>query len=137
MGFFFKASLFGVFLGVLGFFVIKFPETYSHVEFESCKVPAGKVEKIESKLVEGVTMQSPIHIPAGEYVPDEKRDYLVADLYKPRMDSKVNPFFDQKSKTTAAIVLAHGLGGTRDMGLYRFAQEFANAGLLTLVFDYR
>ncbi|MES1937846.1 alpha/beta hydrolase [Salinisphaera hydrothermalis] len=35
------------------------------------------------------------------------------------------------------IVMAHGLGGTRDAGLEPYAQIFADAGFAVLVFDYR
>lgn len=35
------------------------------------------------------------------------------------------------------IVMAHGLGAVRDMGLDAFARRFAAAGYLCLVFDYR
>lgn len=35
------------------------------------------------------------------------------------------------------VVMAHGLGGTRDSGLEPFAEAFADAGLDALLFDYR
>lgn len=35
------------------------------------------------------------------------------------------------------IVMAHGLGGTRDAGLEPFAEAFAKAGYVVLLFDYR
>jgi fermentation-respiration switch protein FrsA (DUF1100 family) len=35
------------------------------------------------------------------------------------------------------IVMAHGLGGTKDMGLEPYALRFQNAGFAVLVFDYR
>lgn len=35
------------------------------------------------------------------------------------------------------VVMAHGLGGTRDCGLEPFARCFADAGLSVLCFDYR
>lgn len=35
------------------------------------------------------------------------------------------------------VVLAHGFGGTRDVGLPRVAERFARAGLAAFVFDYR
>jgi len=45
------------------------------------------------------------------------------------------------SYSTAAgrpcVVMAHGLGGTRDSGLLPFAEAFAGAGLEVLLFDYR
>lgn len=38
---------------------------------------------------------------------------------------------------TPCIIMAHGLGGTRDAGLEPYAQAFAAAGFLVLLFDYR
>lgn len=35
------------------------------------------------------------------------------------------------------IIMAHGLGGTRDAGLEPYATAFADAGIAVLVFDYR
>ncbi|TVP58522.1 MAG: alpha/beta fold hydrolase [Halomonadaceae bacterium] len=35
------------------------------------------------------------------------------------------------------IIMAHGLGGTRDAGLEPYAQVFASAGFPVLLFDYR
>ncbi|MDP9189613.1 MAG: alpha/beta hydrolase, partial [Actinomycetota bacterium] len=35
------------------------------------------------------------------------------------------------------VVMAHGIGGTRDSGLEPFAEAFADAGLEVLLFDYR
>ena len=35
------------------------------------------------------------------------------------------------------VVMAHGIGGTKDSGLLPFAEAFAEAGLDVLLFDYR
>jgi cephalosporin-C deacetylase-like acetyl esterase len=35
------------------------------------------------------------------------------------------------------IVMAHGLGGTRDAGLEPYAKKFANSGYVVVLFDYR
>lgn len=40
-------------------------------------------------------------------------------------------------KGRPCIVMAHGLGGTRDTGLLGYAEGFAAAGLDVLLFDYR
>lgn len=42
-----------------------------------------------------------------------------------------------KAANGAGVVLAHGLGGTMDCGLFDYAQAFADAGFHALVFDYR
>eukprot|EP00486_Rosalina_sp_Unknown_P006715 CAMPEP_0201572090 /NCGR_PEP_ID=MMETSP0190_2-20130828/15149_1 /ASSEMBLY_ACC=CAM_ASM_000263 /TAXON_ID=37353 /ORGANISM="Rosalina sp." /LENGTH=387 /DNA_ID=CAMNT_0047997407 /DNA_START=16 /DNA_END=1176 /DNA_ORIENTATION=+ len=34
------------------------------------------------------------------------------------------------------IIMAHGIGSTKDMGLDKFAQRFATAGFMVLLFDY-
>lgn len=47
---------------------------------------------------------------------------------------------DDRLATSAGrpvVVLAHGLGGTKDSGLAPFAEAFAAAGLDAFVFDYR
>jgi len=53
-------------------------------------------------------------------------DHCVADLYLPDGNGP-NPI----------IVMAHGLGGTRNMRLPAFATRFVEAGYACLVFDYR
>lgn len=35
------------------------------------------------------------------------------------------------------LVMAHGLGGVKEMGLEAYAQRFVEAGYACLVFDYR
>jgi len=50
----------------------------------------------------------------------------MADLYRP-----------DASTPTALVIMAHGLGGTRNMRLPAFAERFATAGYACLVFDYR
>ncbi|MCZ7536946.1 MAG: alpha/beta hydrolase [Acidimicrobiia bacterium] len=39
--------------------------------------------------------------------------------------------------TAPAIVMAHGFSGVKELDLGRFAEPFAEAGFVTLVFDYR
>lgn len=43
----------------------------------------------------------------------------------------------QGNGNTPLIVMAHGLGATRELGLDPFARRFCEAGLSALVFDYR
>jgi len=35
------------------------------------------------------------------------------------------------------VVMSHGIGGQKDMGLLRYGEEFVNAGFAVLIFDYR
>lgn len=46
---------------------------------------------------------------------------------------KVSPGGDKP----AVVLLAHGFGGQKDMGLAKYAQQFVKAGLAAFVFDYR
>lgn len=43
----------------------------------------------------------------------------------------------QPGERRAAVVMAHGWGAVKEMSLANFAQAFAAAGLVVLVFDYR
>lgn len=43
----------------------------------------------------------------------------------------------QQTQPRPAVVLAHGLGAVKEMGLQPYAEAFANAGYVVLVFDYR
>lgn len=43
----------------------------------------------------------------------------------------------ERGASAPCIVMAHGLGGTKQMGLDRYAQRFQAAGYAVLVFDYR
>lgn len=137
MGFLTKAAVGGLLLSVGCLFVLKFPETYSYVGFETCPIPRGKVESVKSTLVDGVRKVSPVQltVTTGEGE-DELEETIIGDLYKPRMDKEVNPFVDDKGRT-GAVVIAHGMASTREMGLYKFAELFANAGLVVLTFDFR
>lgn len=39
--------------------------------------------------------------------------------------------------TFPIIIMSHGIGGQKDMGLTRYGEEFVSAGYATLMFDYR
>ena len=41
-----------------------------------------------------------------------------------------------KHKKFPIILMAHGIGATKDMGLDKFAQRFAKSGFMVLLFDY-
>lgn len=59
--------------------------------------------------------------------------WRTTDLQCPRSyPSSVPP-----TKRYAAIVLGHGLGAIKEMGLQNYSQKFAEEGYLCLMFDYR
>lgn len=61
-----------------------------------------------------------------EFVSGPEGEHCRAWLYEPEGDG---PF--------PVIVMAHGLGGTKEMRLDAFAERFSGAGHACLVFDYR
>jgi len=54
-------------------------------------------------------------------------EQCAAWLYRPEGPPKPRPL----------VIMAHGLGANREMGLDRYARRFAAAGMGALVFDYR
>lgn len=56
-------------------------------------------------------------------------DQCTGDLWLPADASPTSPI--------PIVILGHGLGGTRAMGLQRFAERFRDAGIAALTFDYR
>jgi len=52
-----------------------------------------------------------------------------ARVFHPRRDFEARP--------SPVIVMAHGFGGVRSMRLYAYAERFAAAGYVVVVFDYR
>ncbi|WP_337998784.1 alpha/beta hydrolase [Gordonia neofelifaecis] len=65
------------------------------------------------------------------------RTDLILDSNGARLSGWFYPAVTAASAPTPAVVMAHGLGGTKDSGLEPFAERFAAAGLNVLAFDYR
>lgn len=63
-------------------------------------------------------------------------DYCAAWLYRPSSADEQGGQDSQDSQSPL-VILAHGLGATRELGLDAFASRFAAAGFLALAFDYR
>jgi pimeloyl-ACP methyl ester carboxylesterase len=63
----------------------------------------------------------PVSFPSG-------REHCAAWLYLPRGES---------AGAVPVVVMGHGIGATREMGLAPFAEKFVAAGLAVLVFTYR
>lgn len=47
------------------------------------------------------------------------------------------PLKSGESSLPPVVVMAHGIGSTKDMGLYPYAVEFAEAGIASFLIDYR
>jgi acetyl esterase/lipase len=50
-------------------------------------------------------------------------------LYMPKQQPPATP--------PPVVLMAHGMGGQKDMGLHKFATAFVEAGMAAFVFDYR
>ncbi|SPO28290.1 related to hydrolases of the alpha/beta superfamily [Ustilago trichophora] len=65
------------------------------------------------------------------------KDYCAAWIYQPTS----SPLSSASSSTTfnkyPAVILGHGLGAIKEMGLDRYASRFAELGIICLAFDYR
>jgi pimeloyl-ACP methyl ester carboxylesterase len=69
------------------------------------------------------------------------RDYTRSDISFPSAGLSCGAWLYRPAGETIAkrpiVVLGHGLGATKDMGLDQYAAGFAQAGYLALAFDYR
>jgi hypothetical protein len=64
------------------------------------------------------------------------------DIYIPSHGEKLHAWFyptpqKEEGRKPPVVVMAHGLGGVKEMRLDAFAERFSEAGLSCLVFDYR
>lgn len=50
-------------------------------------------------------------------------------LYEPSPQDPIRP--------PPCVIMSHGLGAQKDMGLHVYAEQFAQAGMAVLLFDYR
>ncbi len=57
------------------------------------------------------------------------------DLYLPT--TLLSPSGRPPKEGHPCVIMGHGIGATRDMGLWRFARAFAKKRLAVFVFDYR
>ncbi|GAX72550.1 hypothetical protein CEUSTIGMA_g6.t1 [Chlamydomonas eustigma] len=96
--------------------------------------------------VKGQT-QNTIHINTESYsrrnvyIAAADAEELEAWLYLPKPTAHLMHYEDAESShifsDCRCIIMAHGLGGQRDMGLHLYADRFASEGYHVLVFDYR
>lgn len=66
-----------------------------------------------------------------------QNDLCAAWVYRPTGSPLASHSGTSKSKQYPAMVLGHGLGGIKEMGLDRFASRFTELGIICVVFDYR
>jgi fermentation-respiration switch protein FrsA (DUF1100 family) len=88
------------------------------------KVPGQPVEQVKPPTKEGFTKPSLIRKDVSFKV---KGTSLRAWLYLP----------ENLSAPVPCIIMGHGFGGTKDMGLESYAIRYQEAGFAVLIFDYR
>ncbi|TKY89525.1 hypothetical protein EX895_001310 [Sporisorium graminicola] len=64
-------------------------------------------------------------------------ELCAAWLYRPTGAPLQKASSSSKPRLYPVVVMAHGLGGIKEMGLDRYASCFAELGIVCLVFDYR
>ncbi|SPC63136.1 related to hydrolases of the alpha/beta superfamily [Ustilago sp. UG-2017b] len=64
-------------------------------------------------------------------------ELCAAWVYRPTAQPLRSAASSTSSKLYPAMILAHGLGGIREIGLDRFASKFTELGIVCVVFDYR
>lgn len=63
-----------------------------------------------------------------------KNDPYESVLHAWLLTSRLNSTY---SNLLPIVVMSHGIGGQKDMGLLKYGEEFAQAGYAVLIFDYR
>lgn len=64
-------------------------------------------------------------------------DLCAAWVYRPTSAPLTPQSGPSKSKKYPAMILGHGLGGVKEMGLDRYASVFTELGIVCVAFDYR
>lgn len=88
-----------------------------------CPIPMGAIIQARAVTVHNVTDIGSVRDGVRFHSDD---GFCEAWLFRPR-----------KQRCAPLVVMAHGLGGTRDMRLDAYAERFTAAGYSCLVFDYR
>ncbi|ETO17372.1 alpha/beta hydrolase fold protein [Reticulomyxa filosa] len=118
---------FGAILGIAGYvLVVWLPQNYFYIGWENVPELPGLEEKWVSTLDKDVKLQSITF--------SSEDGQCSGDLYEPA--SEKSKYKNTKGEFPI-IIMGHGIGSTRDQGLQRFAEKFANQGLAVLAFDYR
>ena len=88
------------------------------------RAPTQHLEKAEQPFIDA---DAKISWPKKDVSLNVKGTSISAWLYLPENSTAPVP----------CIIMGHGFGGTRDMGLERYAVRYLAAGYAVLIFDYR
>ena len=108
--------------------VIKVPERWFYTEFQLTPQPQGAADspKIPDHEKDGVQFED-VRFPSSD--PLLKLHGWSFTPTKELSQQNENHQFP-------VVIMGHGIGATKDMGLFPFAMEFAQSGFMVLVFDY-
>jgi len=114
-------------LGVL----IKLPESWCYTDFASTPLPAGKASAPKDR--DGIKREM-VKFQCTTNSSESLMSMWMCDgwLYTPLKELSLQ----NKDKQFPVIVMAHGIGATKDQGLAIFAEQFAENGFMVLLFDY-
>jgi len=120
----FAAVIGAVLLGA----VIKVPERWFYTEFKLTPRPQGAADQAQTPNPDkdGVQFET-VHFLSSE--PGLK---LHGWVFTPTKDLSLQ----NEKQQFPFIIMAHGIGATKDMGLLPFAMEFAKSGFMVLMLDY-
>lgn len=130
-----KVTLIVLGLSVAMGLLVKIPEAWFYTDFESTPRPQGtaKATTIPDPEKDGIRRDN------VKFLCRTNSSVSVTEmwscdgwLYSPIKELSLQ----NKNKKLPIIIMAHGIGSTKDMGLDKFAREFAKAGLMVLLFDY-
>ena len=115
--------------------LMKVPEIWFYTDFESTPRPPGQAGPLMNPdpSKDGIKKDSiKFSCRTNSSVSIQEMWMCDAWLYTPIKDLSLQ----NKKKQFPIIIMAHGIGATKDMGLDKFAQQFAKSGFMVLLFDY-
>ena len=108
--------------------VVKVPERWFHTDFTSTPLPQGAASHpaIPNPEKDGVRFED------LTFSSSHSEWKLHGWTFTPSTELSLQSTKGQ----FPMIIMGHGIGATKDMGLFPFAMQFAKSGFMVLVFDY-
>eukprot|EP01084_Bolivina_argentea_P066411 121051_1 len=114
--------------------ITKLPETWCYNSFESTPRPDGAAPpfKTPDPIKDGIKKQTVrFNCKTNASISIEEMWMCDGWLFTPTKLSLKN-----QNQQFPAIIMAHGIGATKEQGLYKFAEAFSKNGFIVLLFDY-
>ena len=130
-----KATLVVLALSVAMGLLVKIPEAWFYTDFKSTPIPNGLAQAIipPDPDRDGIKKET-VRFLCRSNSSRSITEMWNCDgwLYTPIKELSL----ENKNKKLPIIIMGHGIGSTKDMGLHPFAPRFAKAGFMVLLFDY-